>query len=134
MKINWKIRFRSQKFWLFLIGFVGTLATAILPRMGIAIDINGWESWLDDVVTIIFLGLTGLGIVVDPTTPKISDSDRVKSYSVKSKNQQLQDQVSALEAQLLEQQATAEADDTVTTVQPPETDDQTDSADEEAKG
>lgn len=100
MKINLNVRLKSLKFWLFLIGFIGTLAAAILPRFGVTADIKGWEGFADDLVTIVFVGLTGLGVAVDPTTPSLSDSDQAMSYQVKSKNQQLQEQVDSLTAQL----------------------------------
>lgn len=107
MKINWNVRLRSLKFWLYVIGFLGAIATATFPQLGLTIDLSSWENWASDLVTIIFLGLTGLGIIVDPTTPKTGDSTQALSYQIKSKNQKLQDQVNALRDQLSEQQVAA---------------------------
>lgn len=99
-KINWQVRIRSPKFWMFLVGFFGTLAAAVLPRFGINVDLDGWTAWLDDVITIIFIGLTGLGLVVDGTTPGLKDSDQALGYKIKSKNEKLQSQVDSLTEQL----------------------------------
>lgn len=121
MKINANVRLKSPKFWLFLIGFAGALASAILPRLGVNVDISGWEGFADDLVTVVFLGLTGLGIVVDPTTPSLSDSKQAMGYQVKSKNQLLQEQVDELTEQLGELQAgnePAQATATTTTAAP----------------
>ncbi|WP_190318843.1 phage holin [Paucilactobacillus nenjiangensis] len=77
MKINWKVRIQKKSFWVFIVGFIGSLVTATLPRFGIVADVQGWEQWAYSIIQIVFGGLAGLGIVVDNTTPGLGDSERV---------------------------------------------------------
>lgn len=78
MKINWKARFRN-KVWLasFLAFLVGVIFS-ILGMLDIspAISENAVMGIIDKVLTL--LGL--IGIIVDPTTEGISDSDRAMTY------------------------------------------------------
>jgi phi LC3 family holin len=78
MKINWKIRFRN-KTWLaamlaLVISFVYDTAAMleIVPPVA--------EDWLMSLVQTILTLLTALGVVVDPTTQGITDSDRAMTY------------------------------------------------------
>ena len=78
MKLNWKVRFRN-KTWLFMflsliIGFVFNMLKCfdIYP----AITENQIVNIVNQVLT--FLGL--VGVLVDPTTAGIGDSDRAMSY------------------------------------------------------
>ena len=78
MKLNWKVRFKN-KVWLttflsLVVGFVYNVLAAfdIFPKVtqSVVMQIIG------NVLT--FLGL--LGVIVDPTTAGIEDSDRAMSY------------------------------------------------------
>ena len=78
MKLNWKVRFKN-KVWLttflsLIVGFVYNVLAAfdIFPKVtqSVVMQIIG------NVLT--FLGL--LGVIVDPTTAGIEDSDRAMSY------------------------------------------------------
>ena len=78
MQMNWKVRFRN-KTWLtmfcsLVVGFVFNIMKAfdIVPAVtkSLVMEIIG------NVLT--FLGL--VGVIVDPTTAGISDSDRAMSY------------------------------------------------------
>ena len=78
MKLNWKVRFRN-KTWLFMflsliIGFVFNMLRLfdIYP----AVTENQIVNILNQVLT--FLGL--VGVLVDPTTAGIGDSDRAMGY------------------------------------------------------
>ena len=78
MKLNWKVRFRN-KTWLFMflsliIGFVFNMLRLfdIYP----AITENQIVNIVNQVLT--FLGL--VGVLVDPTTAGIGDSDRAMGY------------------------------------------------------
>ena len=79
MKLNWKVRFRN-KTWLFMflsliIGFVFNMLRLfdIYP----AVTENQIVNILNQVLT--FLGL--VGVLVDPTTAGVGDSDRAMSYT-----------------------------------------------------
>ncbi len=78
MKLNWKVRFRN-KTWLFMflsliIGFVFNMLRLfdIYP----AVTENQIVNILNQVLT--FLGL--VGVLVDPTTAGVGDSDRAMGY------------------------------------------------------
>ena len=78
MKLNWKVRFRN-KTWLFMflsliIGFVFNMLRLfdIYPE----ITENQIVNIVNQVLT--FLGL--VGVLVDPTTAGVGDSDRAMGY------------------------------------------------------
>ena len=78
MKINWKVRFKN-KVWLgsfisLVVGFVYSLLSLfeVFPK----ITQNAVMQMINQVLT--FLGL--IGVIVDPTTPGLEDSDRAMSY------------------------------------------------------
>ena len=78
MKLNWKVRFKN-KAWLFMflsliIGFVFNILKLfdIYP----SITENTIINVLNQILT--FLGL--IGVLVDPTTEGIGDSNRAMSY------------------------------------------------------
>lgn len=79
--INWKVRIKSKMFWLALIPAVLLLAQTIAAVFGYALDFEALQGRLLDVVNAVFLVLTILGIVVDPTTAGFSDSALAMTYA-----------------------------------------------------
>lgn len=73
MKINWKIRFKNKAFWLALIPALLMLVSQVCGIFGIQIEIAALSEQLIAVVGTIFVILTLLGIVVDPTTDGVGD-------------------------------------------------------------
>ena len=78
MKINWKVRFKN-KVWLgsflsLVIGFIYSLLALfdVFP----AVTQNLVVQLLNQLLT--FLGL--IGVIVDPTTAGLEDSDRAMGY------------------------------------------------------
>ena len=78
MKINWKVRFKN-KVWLgsflsLVIGFIYSLLALfdVFPAVTQSLVVQ----LLNQVLT--FLGL--IGVIVDPTTAGIGDSDRAMGY------------------------------------------------------
>ena len=78
MKLNWKVRFKN-KVWLgsflsLVVGFIYSMLALfdIFP----AVTQNSICQILNQVLT--FLGL--IGVIVDPTTAGISDSNRAMTY------------------------------------------------------
>lgn len=80
MKINWKVRFKNKMFWLALIPLVALLVTQVAGIFGFNINLDGVSSELQGIVGTIFSILILLGVVVDPTTDGIGDSDRAMTY------------------------------------------------------
>lgn len=80
--INWKVRIKNKNFWLAIIPAVLLLITQIGAIFGIQIDTAIIGEQLAAVVSTVFLILTILGIVTDPTTEGIGDSALAMSYEV----------------------------------------------------
>ena len=78
--INWRIRIKNKAFWCFMIPVVFLLIQQILAVFGIVTDFTDLENQLVAIVGTVFTILAACGIVVDPTTPSWSDSDRARGY------------------------------------------------------
>lgn len=78
--INWKVRIKNKAFWTALIPALALLAQAIASLFGFTIDLTKTTGQLLAVVDAVFAVLVILGIVVDPTTNGVGDSERAKSY------------------------------------------------------
>ena len=79
--INWKVRIKSKAFWLALVPAVLLLVQTIAAVFGYQIDFGGLQENLIAVINAVFLVLTILGIVVDPTTAGLSDSTLAMTYT-----------------------------------------------------
>ena len=80
MKINWKVRIKNKAFWLAIIPAVALLISLILELFGVNYDFSGVVEKLLKIVEAVFLVLAILGIVNDPTTATLSDSDLAMTY------------------------------------------------------
>ncbi len=78
--INWKIRLMNKQFWLSLIPALALTAQAVAAVFGWEIDLTTAVGRLLTVVNTVFALLVVLGIVVDPTTAGIGDSERALGY------------------------------------------------------
>jgi len=78
--INWKVRIKSKAFWLALIPAILLLVQAVAAVFGYSLDFEALQGRLLDVVNAVFLLLTILGIVVDPTTAGFGDSALALTY------------------------------------------------------
>lgn len=80
MSINWKVRIRNKNFWLALIPAVLLLAQACAVPFGYAWDFGVLNAQLAAIVNALFAVLAILGIVADPTTEGMGDSEQALSY------------------------------------------------------
>lgn len=81
--INWKVRLKSPAFWTGLIGVLATLIISLAQLFGLDISavVGGWEQALIALVTAVF-GVLGLvGVVTDPTTEGVGDSQQALTYT-----------------------------------------------------
>ena len=78
MKINWKVRLKNPVFWLTVIPAVIALVYTVLGLFGVVPTIS--EDVLVNAVTAIISALTTVGVLIDPTTKGVSDSDRALTY------------------------------------------------------
>lgn len=69
--INWETRLKNKTFWVSLISAIVLLA----QQLGLDIS-NFIPGNYADIINTIFVILTILGIVVDPSTDGISDHDK----------------------------------------------------------
>ena len=79
--INWKVRLASKTFWLALIPALLLLVHAIAAVFGFTLELEGIEAKLLDLVNAVFAVLVILGIVNDPTTAGLGDSQQAMSYN-----------------------------------------------------
>ncbi len=79
--INWKVRIKNKNFWIALIPAVLLLIQVVASVFGFTIDLSDLGQKLLAVVNALFVVLTILGIVTDPTTEGISDSDLALTYT-----------------------------------------------------
>lgn len=80
MGINWKVRIKNKLFWTSLISALALLAQAIAALFGFTIDLTKLTGQLIAVVDAVFVVLAVLGIVADPTTKGVGDSERAMTY------------------------------------------------------
>ncbi len=80
MNINWKVRIKNKNFWLAIIPAVLLLIQAVAAVFGYQIDLGDLGNKLLVVVNAVFVVLSILGIVTDPTTEGISDSTLALTY------------------------------------------------------
>ena len=79
--INWKVRLSNKTFWLAIIPAVLLLIQTVAAVFGFKLDFGDLGNNLRDVVNAVFLVLAILGIVADPTTKGVSDSDLAMTYT-----------------------------------------------------
>ena len=80
MSINWKVRIKNKTFWLALIPAVLLLAQQVAGLFGVALDFGGLNDQLTAIVGTVFTLLAMLGIVADPTTAGVGDSEQAMTY------------------------------------------------------
>lgn len=80
MNINWKVRFANKAFWVAFIPAMLLLAQVIAAVFGYTLDLGDLGNRLLAVVNALFAVLAILGIVTDPTTTGVGDSDRAMTY------------------------------------------------------
>ena len=80
MKINWKVRINNKLFWIAFIPAMLMLIQSVANVFGFTIDLSMIESNLLDVVESAFLVLGIVGIIADPTTSGIGDSEQALTY------------------------------------------------------
>ena len=78
--INWKVRLRNKAFWLAFIPAALLLVQTVAALFGFALNLGDIGDKLLAVVNALFALLSILGVVVDPTTQGVKDSQRAMGY------------------------------------------------------
>lgn len=81
MKLNLKVRMNNKVFWVTFIPAVLVLIKVVLSFFGIEIDITAISDKLMRIIDAVFILLGILGIVIDPTTEGVSDSEMAMCYT-----------------------------------------------------
>lgn len=84
--INWKVRLKSKSFWVSLIPALALAVQAIAAVFGFEYDFGDLVNKLIVVVNTVFAVLVIVGIVNDPTTSGISDSQQALTYKQPKKD------------------------------------------------
>lgn len=79
-QINWTVRAKNKNFWLALIPALALLAQSVMLVFGVEVDLGEAVNRLLVVVNALFVVLALIGIVNDPTTHGLGDSDRALTY------------------------------------------------------
>ena len=78
MKINWKVRFKNKTWLVTFLITVLAFVYQILGMFDIVPPIT--QDMATQLVTIVINMLVALGVVIDPTTASISDSEQAMTY------------------------------------------------------
>ena len=77
MKINWKVRFKSYKFWVAIFALLGLIVT----DFGL-MDLEHFERYVQAILFVLVAG----GIVTDPVVAGLSDSKQALTYQKPKKD------------------------------------------------
>ncbi|MBC2256016.1 phage holin [Listeria ivanovii] len=77
MKINWVVRFKNPVWVIALLGGLFLIIQSVQYVFGVDWDYNDLMNRLITVITSIF---ALIGIIQDPTTANLNDSERVQKY------------------------------------------------------
>lgn len=78
MKINWKVRFQNKVWLSAFIAFVVSTIYTFLGMFEVAPAVT--QDSVMQVISAVLQLLGLLGVIVDPTTPNVADSDRAMHY------------------------------------------------------
>ena len=78
--INWTVRLRNKTFWVSLIPAVLLLVQGVAAVFGYTLDLGALGDRLLCVVNALFAVLAVLGVVTDPTTAGVGDSQQAMGY------------------------------------------------------
>lgn len=80
MKINWKCRIVNKAFWLMIVPALLLLVQAVAAPFGYNWDFVVLNEQLAAIINAAFGVLSILGVVSDPTTKGLNDSERAMTY------------------------------------------------------
>lgn len=80
MSINWRVRLKNKAFWVALIPAYLLLVQQVCAVFGVQLDFGELQAQLVAIVNTVFTLLAILGIVADPTTAGVGDSEQAIGY------------------------------------------------------
>ena len=79
--INWTVRVKNKTFWVALIPAALLLVQVVTAVFGVTLDMGDVGNKLLAVVNALFAVLAILGVVTDPTTAGVKDSQQAMTYT-----------------------------------------------------
>lgn len=79
--VNWTVRVKNKTFWLTLIPAVLLLVQVAAAVFGFTLELGALGDKLLAVVNALFAVLAILGVVTDPTTAGVKDSQQAMTYT-----------------------------------------------------
>ncbi len=86
MKINWKVRLKNKTFWLAIVPALLLVVQTVASLFGYAWDFVVLNQQIAAIINAVFAVLAILGVVTDPTTAGVTDSDRAMGYDKPKKD------------------------------------------------
>lgn len=83
--INWRVRIKNRNFWLAIIPALVLLAQTVGAVFGVTLELDALGDKLVALVNAVFCVLAILGIVNDPTTAGLGDSENALTYEFPKK-------------------------------------------------
>ena len=80
MSITWRVRLKNKAFWAALIPALLLLVQQVCAVFGVQLDFGDLQAQLVAIVGTVFTLLAILGIVADPTTAGVGDSEQAMGY------------------------------------------------------
>ena len=84
--MNWKVRLKNKYFWISIIPALILVIESVAKCFGITLDMTDLQNNLIAVVNAIFVVLVIIGVVNDPTTDGLSDSEQAMTYETPKKD------------------------------------------------
>ncbi|MFI3546853.1 phage holin [Mammaliicoccus sciuri] len=79
MKINWKVRIKQKSFW---IAIISAILLFVQQVSGVFdYDITVYTDQITNIVNSVLGVLVLLGVIQDPTTKGLSDSEQAQQYN-----------------------------------------------------
>lgn len=78
--INWKVRLKNKQFWVSMIPMIALLLMQCADLFGIEMDLTDTADKLVVIASMVFSILGLLGVVTDPTTEGVGDSEQAMTY------------------------------------------------------
>lgn len=80
-KINWSVRLKNKNFWLALVPALALLAQAFANIFNLTLEFGDTVDKILVFINVLFAFLVLVGVVNDPTTSGLSDSERALTYT-----------------------------------------------------
>ena len=84
--MNWKVRLKNKYFWISIIPALILVIESVAKCFGVTLDMTDLQNNLIAVVNAIFVVFVIIGVVNDPTTDGLSDSEQAMTYESPKKD------------------------------------------------